>query len=33
LQRQQLEESIEEVDELLDVPAVTSGTGSGGALA
>jgi ATP-binding cassette subfamily B protein len=33
LQRQQLEESIEDDDELLDVPAVTTGTGSGGALA
>jgi ATP-binding cassette, subfamily B, multidrug efflux pump len=33
LQRQQLEESIEEDDTLLDVPGVTTGTGSGGALA
>jgi ATP-binding cassette subfamily B protein len=32
LQRQQLEESIEEDDALLDVQAVTTSTGSGGAL-
>ena len=32
LQRQQLEESIEEDDALLDSPSVTAGTGSGGAL-